>query len=62
LPVKVYFGGEDNTSETILETSIFPNNKDKNVFTYFLALKKSIRSEVGIQDGDIVDFQLEIKN
>ena len=62
LPVKVKFG------KILLETSIFKNKRDKgtlmpqakNYLTYILPLKKTIRQEVGIQDGDVVDFTLEI--
>ena len=55
LPVRVKFG------KVSLETSMFKNKRDKNYLTYILPLKKTIRQEVGIQDGDVVDFTLEIK-
>jgi hypothetical protein len=48
-------------NKIILETSIFPNKHDKNIFTYILPIKKSIRNELGVQHGDIIDFELEVK-
>jgi Domain of unknown function (DUF1905) len=39
------------------KTSIFPNKRDK---TFILPVKKSIRQEIGVQDGDILDLILEI--
>jgi hypothetical protein len=40
------------------ETSIFPYKKTG---AYFLPLKKSVRRELGVQDGDILEVSLEIK-
>ena len=59
LPVLVTIGTGKN--RCMFETSIFPNSKDLNAFTYFLPVKKSVRREVGIQDGDILKFAIEIK-
>lgn len=56
LPVKVKFG------KVLLETSMFKNKREKNYLTYILPIKKKIRQEAGIQDGDVVDFTLEIRN
>jgi len=72
LPVKVYFseggGGEAAASiavkkhkTIILETSIFPNKQDKKILTYILPIKKKIRGELGVQDGDIIEFEFEIR-
>jgi hypothetical protein len=66
LPVKVLFRTSPSLKGRagegiILETSMFKNKRDKNCLTYILPLKKNIRQEVGIQDGDVVDFTLEIK-
>ena len=55
LPVRAKFG------KVLLKTSMFKNKRNKNFLTYILPLKKTIRQEVGIQDGDVVDFTLEIK-
>ena len=55
LRVKAKFG------KIILETSMFKNNKEKKYVTYILPLKKSFRSEAGVQDGDIMEFVLEVK-
>jgi hypothetical protein len=69
LPVKVYFKphlaspktGKGQNNKIILETVVFPNKQDKNIFTYILPIKKKIRNELGIQDGDIIEFELEIR-
>lgn len=64
LPVIVYFKVENSSYSkkkveiVKLATSIFPNKKDK---TFLLPIKKKTRLEVGIQDGDIIDFELEVK-
>jgi hypothetical protein len=50
-----------NKNKIKFETSIFANKKDKLYMTYLLPLKKTVRSELGIQDGDVVDFVLHIK-
>jgi hypothetical protein len=61
LPVKVYFENPENKKQKIiLETSIFKNKKEKNYFTYILPIKKSVRQELGVQDRDIVEFELEV--
>lgn len=39
------------------ETSLFP---DKKSGAYFLPLKKSVRRELGVQDGDMLEVVLEI--
>lgn len=54
LKVKANFG------KTLLETSMFKNKREKNYLTYILPLKKTLRQEAGIQDGDILEFSLEI--
>lgn len=46
-----------NKSE--FQTSLFPYKKSS---TYFLPLKKSVRKELGVQDGDILEVVLEIRN
>jgi hypothetical protein len=62
LPVKAYFKNPENKKEKIiLETVVFPNKQDKDIFTYILPIKKKIRNELGIQDGDIIEFELEIR-
>jgi hypothetical protein len=55
LKVKATFG------KTVLETSMFKNRREKNYLTYILPLKKKVRSEIGVQNGDILNFVLEIK-
>jgi hypothetical protein len=48
--------------ETVeLETSIFKNRREKNCLTYLLPIKKKIRSEIGAQSGDIIEFVMEVK-
>jgi hypothetical protein len=44
--------------KVFLDTSIFPNTKDK---TFLMPVKKKTRLELGVQDGDIVEFTIEIK-
>jgi len=42
----------------VWKTSIFPDSK--NTGTYFLPLKAEVRKKAGIQDGDTINFTLEI--
>lgn len=51
IKVKVKIG------ETSFETSIFPNAKDK---TYLLPIKKEVRRNEGLQEGDVVKFEIKI--
>lgn len=58
LKVKAGFGVGKNRN--VLETSMFKNMRDKKYLTYILPLKKTIRQQVGIQDGDVIEFDLQI--
>ncbi len=62
LPVKIYFANpEKKKAKIILETSIFPDTKSYKEKVYILPVKKKIRQQLGIQNGDIIEFELEIK-
>ena len=52
LPVKVTIG------DTSWKTSIFP---DKRSGSYLLPVKAAVRKKEGIEEGDMVSFELEVK-
>jgi hypothetical protein len=43
------------------ETSIFPDVKSQASLVYLLPLKKSLRKQLGIQEGDILKVEIEVK-
>lgn len=58
LPVSVLATSELSEKAKFV-TSLFP---DKKSGACFLPLKKSVRKELGVQDGDILEVVIEIKN
>jgi hypothetical protein len=50
-----------NKNRLTFETSIFPQKKDTPHLTYLLPLKKTVRDRLGVQDGEVIDFNLQVK-
>jgi hypothetical protein len=57
LPVIAVLKSELGEKAT-LSTSVFP---DKKSGTYILPVKKSVRKDLGVQEGDILEVVIEIK-